>query len=52
MKIERDVFHSDNVVATVEFKKNCLNCKDCKVICRQFFELRTIPETVLKAARK
>lgn len=50
MKIERTIVNSDNLATMLSFKRACLDCDDCNGMCWQFFELRCLPDTILKQA--
>ena len=48
MNIERTIMNSDNLATTLSFKRACLDCKECTGMCWQYFELRCLPDTILK----
>jgi len=46
MVIERTILARDALVA---FRRSCLDCANCNGRCRSFFELLTLPESILKS---
>ncbi|MBL4768690.1 MAG: hypothetical protein JKY94_13450 [Rhodobacteraceae bacterium] len=48
MEIERTVTTSDNLATMLSFRRACLDCEDCTGMCWQFFEMRCVPDAVLK----
>lgn len=54
MQVERKIAHAPRTVETgrkiVLLHETCVGCTGCRGICREFLELLTLPEAVVRRA--
>lgn len=53
MQVERKIGHAPRTVETGKLlsmlKEPCVGCEGCRGLCREFLELLTLPEAIVRA---